>query len=116
MLEADGYTIGFSEGIFKMVSLLDKPIHHDPHEAIKAIVKKGRKDFDLKFVPSENPFVEAIQHNNIFKVTIGNVNIVFTAAHYQEKDTVFVFLWEELDAQIPDGQNKLKTKWYNLPR
>lgn len=116
MTEADGYYIGFSEGIFKLVSLLDKPIHKEPHEAIKVIVQKARRDFDLKFLPSENPFVEAIEHDNIFKITIGNVHIVFTAAHYQEKDTIFVFLWEELDAQIPDGQNKFKKKWYNLPR
>lgn len=119
-IEGDEYNIGFTEGVFKIVGQplrpFNKPIHPDPCEAIKLIVKKARKDFPLKFLPSENPFVEAIQHNNIFKLNHGDLHIVFTAANYNGKDTVFVFIWEELDAQVQDGQNKVKTKWYNSPR
>jgi len=107
ILELDDINVGYSDGVFKLVSLLDKPIFHDVNKSLEAIARKGLNDYPLKFIVTDNPFQNAVQANNAFRASIGNINLIFTAAHFNDKNTVFCFLWEELDEQsAQDGQNK----------
>jgi hypothetical protein len=109
VLDLEDINVCYSEGVLKVITLLDKPTH-TLNGYIELLARKAMRDYPLKFDPSENPFINAVANDNVFKAQVGYVSFIFTAANYNGKNTIFVFLWEELEEQeIQDGQTRRKT-------
>lgn len=77
-------------------------------------VEKGK----LKFTPTryDDPVRTALEDRNFFSIQFpSGENLVVTAATFQEKKAVFMFMWEQIgpNTVAHDGQNKRKIKPYN---